>query len=286
MMLLHQTICRFIYILAFSVLLCLCATDLYAQADTTASDTTEVKVHKKDLAGHQLCIGVDIFRPIMSIFQTDRYGYEAEANYYLHNEYFLAAEGGWGGAQVSYPDLQYTSANSFLRLGFNKSVLVRNKPDDWDMMFIGLRAAVANIVRSSGSYVVVDSLWGSNAGSLGKSPSFNAYWLELNGGVRVEIAKNVMVGWNARAKFLMNGKSIPAPAPIYIAGYGKGDKNAAFDFNAYISYAIRWKKKRLEIADTAAAGIPVLKPVAPADSTHITKPPARENTNNDSGRLH
>ena len=48
------------------------------------------------------------------------------------------AEGGWGGSSVNYSNLQYKTTNSFLRLGFNKSVLVRDRPDDWDMMFIGL----------------------------------------------------------------------------------------------------------------------------------------------------
>ena len=60
--------------------------------------------------------------------------------------------------------------------------------------------------------------------------------------MRVELFKGLFAGWNMRAKFLMNGRSFKDDAPLYIAGYGKGDKGAVFDFNLYISYGIRWKR--------------------------------------------
>ena len=39
---------------------------------------------------------------------------------------------------------------------------------------------------------------------------------------------------NLVGKFVMNGKSFRDLSPLFIAGYGKGDKNANFDFNLYI----------------------------------------------------
>jgi hypothetical protein len=41
----------------------------------------------------------------------------------------------------------------------------------------------------------------------------------------------------------MNGSSFKDLAPLYIAGYGRGDKNSIFDFNMYLSYAIRWDRQ-------------------------------------------
>ncbi len=273
---LPQTIYRYIYILTISALFAFSPSPVYAQADTTATDTTDVKVHKKDLAGHQLCVGVDIFNPIMNLFLKDtggrRYGYEIEANYYLHNEYYLAAEGGWGSSDVNYTDLKYTTTNTFMRLGFNKSVLTRDKPVDWDMMFIGFRVGVANIIRSNVAFTVIDSLWGNSQGTLSQLPPFTAWWAEFNGGVRVELAKNLFAGWNARAKFLMNGKSesFKELTPLYIAGYGKGDKNSAFDLNVYISYAFRWDRKSLHgINDSTDS--PIIKPAHAADGTKANK---------------
>ena len=248
-----QSICKYVYILIFSFIV-FGSSPVFAQtADTTSADSTsKAKIKKKDLAGHQLCIGVDLVHPVLNSLVSDRFGYEFEADYYTHNEFYFAGEGGWGGSTVNYTDLKYTTTNNFLRLGFNKSILTRERPSDWDMMFIGMRLGVADVNRSAATYTVIDSVWGN---SMGSSPgrNFLAYWAELTGGMRVELVKGLFAGWNFRGKFILNGKSFNDLAPLYIAGYGKGDKNVAFDFNLYISYGIRWKRR------SAATLVPITK---------------------------
>jgi len=56
----------------------------------------------------------------------------------------------------------------------------------------------------------------------------------------VEIFKGLFAGWTIRGKFRLNQAPFRELPPAYIAGYGKGDKNAIFDFGFYINYAIRW----------------------------------------------
>ena len=197
---------------------------------------------KKELAGRQLCIGVDVARPVFNNLVPDKFGYEFQADLYTRGEFYLAAEGGWGGSTVSYTDLKYTTTNNFLRFGFNKSILQRDRPTDWDMMFIGMRLGAADVNRSPATFTVLDSVWGNRTGS-SSGKNFLAYWAELTGGMRVELVKGLFAGWNFRAKFILNGKSFNDLAPLYIAGYGKGDKNVAFDFNLYVSYGIRWKRR-------------------------------------------
>lgn len=275
-----RRICAFIYTLTFSVAAVCCSTGAYAQyatADTIpAGDTTETpKVKKKDFAGHQLCIGADYFRPIINSFIGNQYSYEAQASYYLHNEYYITAEGGWGGVTVDYPDLKYSSTNNFLRFGFDRCVLGRDSPRDWDGMLIGLRLCGAQINRASAAYSVVDSFWGNAPGN-SIPQTFYAYWMELTGGVRVEIVKGLMLGWNMRGKFLLNGHSIKKyePDPLYVAGYGRGDKTAVFDFNMYVSYAIRWRRKSLGPIDPKTGLPPIAKPMLAPDKTK--EPPQSE----------
>ncbi len=264
-----KNMCRYIYILVFSALMLLDMPGAFAQADTATADTTsDHKVKKPDRAGHQLCISVDYFHPVMNALLGDRQSYEIGADYYLHNEYYLAAEGGFGSATVGYSDLSYNTNNSFFRFGFNKSVLTRTRPGDWDMMFIGLRLGAANVNRGFAHYTIVDSLWGNDTGSR-QGTSFVPVWMELTGGVRVELVKGLSAGWNIRGKFMLNGKSFSALSPLYIAGYGRGDKNTVFDFNAYISYSIRWRRKSLE----------ALEKKAPADTAKPTLAPAGKKEN-------
>lgn len=206
-------------------------------SDSVTLDTP--KAPRIELGGHQLNLGIDIIRPIVNA--NDKYSYEFEADYYLKNEMYLAAEGGWGTSTVNYTDLKYNTSNYFFRAGFNKILLPRENAKDWGGLFMGLRLATAGIQRSAATYTVIDTTWGNSTGALG-SKNFNGYWMEITGGVRVELYKGLMAGWNIRGKFMLNGKAFNDLAPLYIAGYGRGDKNAVFDFNFYLSYAIRWKR--------------------------------------------
>lgn len=245
-MMLNQSTCRYIYTLAFS-LLALCVSPAYAQGDIQAEDTAmEVrKVKKPDSAGHQLCLGVDILNIGMNSYYDSRFGYDFEADYYLRNEFYLAVEGGWGGSTVSYNDLKYKTDNNFFRAGFNKCILARDGWRDWDMMFFGMRIGEANVTQSAVTYVVLDPFWGNTSAQILKGRNYAAVWAELTGGMRVELVHGLFAGWTMRGKFIMNGKSFKDLSPLYIAGYGKGDKNANFDLNVYISYGIRWERKSL-----------------------------------------
>ena len=229
---------RYLFVLVLSVF---AGGAVHAQ-QVDSADTDEPPARKKYVGGHQLTIGVDIFHPVMNNLRNDRWTYEGELSYYLKNEYFLVVDGGWGGSDVNYADLKYSTTNYFTRLGFNKSILYRESAKDWDMMFIGLRAAGAGVTRSSASYSTADSVWG-NVSDVTGGKSFAAVWAEVTTGMRVELVRGLMAGWNLRGKFLMNGRSFDNLAPLHIAGFGKGDKTANFDFNLYLCYAIRWDRR-------------------------------------------
>lgn len=229
--------------ISFFLLLLISATNLWAQQ--TAADTTTPRRKKApqfDLP-HQLRFGVDIARPIQNLIYDNRTSYEFQADYYIGREVYAAAEGGWGNAQVPYSDLNYSSTNSFFRVGVDKSMLQRLTGKDWDMAFIGARYGIAFIQRSNATYTTEDPMWGVTSGTV-PGKSLMAHWMEITGGVRVELLKDWFLGWNVRGKFLLNQGALKELPPAYIAGYGKGDKNTTFDFNFYVSYAIRWSKKK------------------------------------------
>jgi hypothetical protein len=230
---------RYTYILVVSCVFVLLANAALAQG--TDSTAGKKKVHA-ETGNRQIAIGIDVFNPIFDYYSDNNHmGYEGYVDYYLRKEFYAVGEAGWGNASVSYPDLSYTTNNTFLRAGFNKCMLTRHSPRDWDMMFIGLRAAISNVHRSDASYVITDSLWGSVSG-IYPGRDFAAFWAEVTGGMRVELWKGIFAGWNVRAKFMLNARSFRGLAPEYIAGYGRGDKNNGFDFNVYLSYGIRWKR--------------------------------------------
>lgn len=235
-------ISRYISIPLLSITMLGLAPSVHAQTDTAqAEDSDSPPPRKTYNVGHQLAIGLDILYPALNTQVKNKYTYEGEVQYYLKNEFYAVAEGGWGGSKVTYPDLVYNTTNYFTRIGFNKSILYRESERDWDMMFAGFRAAFANVNRSAGQYVVADSLWGSISGN-SPAKSFPVVWAEINLGMRLEMVRGLMAGWNLRGKFMMNGKSFRDLQPLHIAGYGRGDKSTVFDMNVYLDYAIRWNR--------------------------------------------
>ena len=116
--------------------------------------------------------------------------------------------------------------------------------NDRDGLFMGLRLAGTTIQRSQAYYSITDSVWGTTTGTV-DAKNLKGFWLELVPGIRVSPYKHFFMGWTVRAKFLFNPKDLSELAPLYIAGYGKGDKNAVFDINFYISYALFYHTKRI-----------------------------------------
>lgn len=109
------------------------------------------------------------------------------------------------------------------------------------MAFIGLRYGFAPVRRGEATFATTASVWNTTAGTV-PAESLSYHWAELTGGIRVELLPGFFTGWNVRAKFLMNGSEKNELRPSYVAGYGKGDNNTAFDFNVWALYAIRWNK--------------------------------------------
>lgn len=231
-------ILKYIFTAFSSALLLLSPVLVSAQTDT-ASDKKAAK--PAETTDHMLSFSIDASQPIINAFVSSRQGYEFAIDYYAHKELYYVLEGGWGNAKVDYSDLKYKTSNTFARVGINRCLIQRLAPDDWDMVFLGFRLGMASVSRSNATYTVVDSLWGNSSGAI-SSQTVNAFWAEITGGMRAEIVNNFFIGYTIRGKFLLNESAFKTLAPLYVAGYGKGDKTAVFDFNLYLTYSI--KKKR------------------------------------------
>ena len=213
-----------------------------AGAQTDSAKHAAKKPKEPEQYGHQLRFSFDISKPILNVLQDTRRSYEFALDYYHRNEIYFVLEGGFGSAGYHYPELSYDTRNSFLRAGFDKTLIKRIGNKDWDMAFFGLRYGIAPIRRDVATYTIIDSVWGSSSGTVPAATAL-AHWAELTGGIKVELMKNLMVGWNLRGRFLLNETSFRELRPVFIAGYGRGDRSTVFDFSVFVSYGIRWGGK-------------------------------------------
>lgn len=192
-----------------------------------------------DTLKHQLRIAFDLSKPVLNAILDTRTSYEAAVDYYLRKDLYVVLEAGFGSGRFEYDDLRYTSRNAFVRAGVEKSLLVRLGPKDWDGAFAGIRYGYAPVRRSEATFTTRDTVWGGTSGTV---PALNrgVSWVELTGGVRVEVVEHVQLGWTVRGKFLFSQSAFTDLRPSFIAGYGQGDKNTVFDFNVWVAYALRW----------------------------------------------
>jgi hypothetical protein len=224
-----------------SILLLLLSYSAIAQIDEDDEGSEAPKPVKVD-SFSQLRLGIDISKPIINYYAGDKEDYEFSADYYFKRDLYFVVEAGWGNASIDYSDLKYNSHNSFFKFGIDRGLLTRAFAKDWDIAIVGAHYGIAPIKRSEATYTVVDSFWGNSTGKI-SAANLTCHWIELSGGVRVELYKGLFAGWNVYGKFRLNSNSFQELPPSHIAGYGKGDKNTVFDFNFYLSYAIRWSRE-------------------------------------------
>jgi hypothetical protein len=218
-----------------NILFLLLSVQAYGQKDT--ADVNAISAIEPNQ--RQLRLGVDLSRPVMNMLVKSRHSYEFIVDYSLPKELYLVAEGGFGGSDINYPDLKYTSTNTFVKFGVERSMLQRMFPEDWDLLFVGIRYGMAFIRRKEAIFTTNDQFWGTTTGTI-PAKNITGHWAELTAGLRVELFKGIFTGYTIRGKFLLNQGPFRELPPAYVAGYGKGEKNTVFDFNFYLQYALRW----------------------------------------------
>jgi len=191
---------------------------------------------------HQFRLGVDVSRAVFNLLYPSRQAYGIQADYALRKEVYLVAEAGLGRGKIDYDNLKYTTNGYFFRIGLNKSFLDRVGAKDFDIGFLGFRYGMG-IGRRNQATFIVSSPFGPGTPGSAPGQNFMVHWGELVGGLKVELWKGLFMGWTVRGKFLFNPGEFKELAPNFIPGYGKGDHKSVFDFNLYLSYAIRWKKE-------------------------------------------
>lgn len=193
---------------------------------------------KKDSSYHSFTyyrIGLDVSKPFIHLLNNERRSYVFQMDVNYRKAMNMALEGGFGQSSVNQDRLKYNSANTYLGFGIDHPFFTEEFPGDKDNAFVGIRLATTFIQRQSATYSIQDPLWGASSGIL-PSKNIFTHWVELTGGFRLEVKRNFFAGWNMRLKSVVNPKSLAEAPPAYIAGYGRGDKNTAFDFNLYLLY--------------------------------------------------
>ncbi len=219
----------------------------YAQTDE--ADTTARRAF--NIRPSVLRVGVtlnDLIRTATNAADT-RYSFQGDLAF---GRFMLVGEYGVANTkQRNNPDrlaspYTYDSQGSFLRVGVDVNLLKDREANDYDaagsILLFGLRFGRAQI-NDELSYELVDEIWGTTVLTQ-QNDGLAATWAEMTAGVKVEVVKNLFLGYNLRFKFAQGFSDEPTLLPYHIPGFGRSDRTERFGFDYSIFYRIPLKRRK------------------------------------------
>lgn len=242
----------------------LCTAPIFGQQQ--ARDTTK----KSEIYG--LRLGVDLSRPLISLFKDGYQGLEIVGDYRLSQSWYLAVELGNESNTVEevldnaeginrITIYEMNPSGSYIKLGADF-----NTYQNWygmnNSIIVGARYAFSTFSTSLDQYSIYDSnrYWNpetflSGSELLGEYSGLSASWLELLIGVKAELFANIYLGASVRLGILVTDSDPGTFSNVWIPGFNRKTDNSRFGvgFNYTISYLIpiyrKARKKPVEVSE-------------------------------------
>jgi hypothetical protein len=211
---------------------------------STLQLNAQVKKEKKEQPKPLELNGISVQGDIASLANTvitngERYSFEGSVQAELNHKFFPIFEAGFAGANKTSPiDINYSTTGLYGRLGVDFNLLKKkkdSKPTN-NLFLAGLRLGVSNFNYNISNIAITDDYWGGTQIINYSNQTTTKIWFEIVAGIRVEVLKNIYMGWMVRNKNLISQDVTGQPAPWYIPGYGINNSS-----NWGVSYTIGYK---------------------------------------------
>ncbi len=202
-------------------------------------DSTAMKIKKpmQYPLFHSASICVDLWNPLMRAFgqHYGLIGFGAQVS--LHNRYMPAFEFGFGSANNTPADNNFTYKSPlsvYFRLGADYNFLYNSNPDY--KFFLGLRFGFSPFKYDIKDITITSTYWDETAYPEIPTQSSTVLWWEFNIGLQVKVWGPISAGWSFRYHHIMNETKNQYGDPWYIPGYGSRGANIAGSLN--ITYTL------------------------------------------------
>ncbi len=194
----------------------------------------EIEGEEKQPLYQGILVAVDAFSAVMSAVDADLYSFEAAVHVDLLEKFFPAFEMGVAGAdRVSINDYGFKTAGVFFRLGADYNLLKPN-PENARIhryLLVGLRYAFSPFTYDVTNVSVDNGYWGDDFVRNYIGVKTVQHWMEVVGGLHVEVVNNFYMGWGIRWKIRLSQDADGEISPWYIPGIGiKSIGNAGFNY--------------------------------------------------------
>ncbi len=168
-----------------------------------------------------LRVGIDISKPIRSLFDEDYRGLEVKGDYRIYKDYYLAAELGNEKNRIIQENVTASASGSYIKLGADYNVY-----ENWrgmqNLIYVGLRYAFSSFSSELESYSIYTRDPYFERDTRIEPQEYNnltANWLEFQLGIKVEVLSNLYLGTHVELKRRL-GQSTPGNFDnLYIPGF-------------------------------------------------------------------
>ena len=249
------------YFISLFTIICTC---LAFGQDGSGKNAPKDSIVQNQIYG--LRVGVDISKPIRTIFDDEYQGFEIVGDLRITHRLFAAAE--LGNEKLTRAEVLGNSSNpnqfeiydfeasgSYIKLGVDF-----NTYDNWygmnNSIFIGGRYGFSAFSQTLNDYTIFDSnrYWSPDGFVQGTLPpeefsGLNASWLEFIFGIKAELFANIFAGASVRLSYLITNKESDRMRNLWIPGFQKVTEDTKFGvgYNFSISYLIPIIKKSKKI---------------------------------------
>jgi len=192
---------------------------------------------------HSVSVGLDMWDPIMRVMGNHygMIGFSASVN--LHNRYIPIFEFGFGNADYTPDDGNFTYKSSiapYFKIGCDYNIFYNSNPDYY--IYAGVRYGMSFFSYQLRNVALENDYWGISEVVNMPERDFNAQWLEICIGLKVNIYGPVSMGWSVRYHSIVSETSVRYGAPYYVPGFGTHSSSIGGSFSIY--YTLNLSKNK------------------------------------------
>ncbi len=188
--------------------------------------------------------GFDLSRLTLYYFEPERTVFEFSLDYEIKRNYYPVVEFGLQEINLEKPTYNYQSEGYYIRLGMDYNFQKNLSIDQYEMVFFGFRYGFSSQNHSADNIIIENEYWGDYFAESVPQSTFYGHWIELAGGIRAELFRNVFIGWSVRGRLMLVKSKKPIMQSYYIPGFGKGSKRVSLGFNYSIYFRIPMFKSK------------------------------------------
>lgn len=203
-------------------------------------------------------IGANVWDPVMRLFGQKYGGVDFSAELSLWNRIVPIVEVGFGSANSTPDEKNYTYKGNFAmygKIGCGYNFKYNSKPDY--MALVGFRVGYSNFKYSVSDVVIDNGYWQEQSGFSINNLRSHASWGEIVVAMHIKLYKNWSAGWALKYHFLFNYKKNSAADPWYIPGYGTRGSSISGGMSIYYTIPLNHDKWPDDEKKNAYTGEPI-----------------------------